>query len=147
LDELGIAHWNTHPEEGWVDSKNTTDSKDLIVRVKRINSKCQECKEQGYIPVLLSVHVNAAGNGGWYNATGWSAYTTIGKTNSDNLAECLYDAAEEVLIDKKIRTNKSDGDRDIESDFYVIKHSKCPAVLTENFFMDSKSDKEYLLSE
>lgn len=96
---------------------------------------------------MLSVHVNAAGNGGWYNATGWSAYTTIGKTNSDNLAECLYDAAEEVLIDKKIRTDKSDGDRDIESDFYVIKHSKCPAVLTENFFMDSKSDKEYLLSE
>jgi 3-oxoacyl-ACP reductase-like protein len=45
LDKLGIAHWNTHPEEGWVDSKNTTDSKDLIVRVKRINSKYQECKE------------------------------------------------------------------------------------------------------
>jgi N-acetylmuramoyl-L-alanine amidase len=35
----------------------------------------------------------------------------------------------------------------LESDFYIIKHSKCPAVLTENFFMDCMEDKEYLLSE
>jgi hypothetical protein len=73
--------------------------------------------------------------------------TTKGKTKSDDLAECLYDAAKEVLKNKKIRTNNSDGDSDLESDFYIIKHSKCPAVLTENFFMDCMEDKEYLLSE
>jgi N-acetylmuramoyl-L-alanine amidase len=147
LDELGIKYWNTHPEEGWCSPNYATDSKDLQLRVKRVNAKYVECKEEGLIPILLSIHVNAAGNGGWYNATGWSAYTTKGKTKSDNLAECLYDAAKEVLKDKKIRTNTSDGDSDLESDFYIIKKSKCPAVLTENFFMDCQEDKEYLLSE
>ena len=32
LDNLGIRHWNSHPEEGWVDSRHTTDSKDLVLR-------------------------------------------------------------------------------------------------------------------
>ena len=38
----------------------------------------------------------------------------------------------------------SDGDRDWEEDFYILRKSWCPAVLTENFFMDSHSDLEYL---
>jgi N-acetylmuramoyl-L-alanine amidase len=41
----------------------------------------------------------------------------------------------------------SDGDRDYESNFYVIKNSNCISVLTENFFMDSKKDCEWLLSD
>jgi len=46
----------------------------------------------------------------------------------------------------KIRTDNSDGDRDIENDFYVIKHSNCPAVLTENLFMDNLDNYEFLIS-
>lgn len=147
LDKLGIDNWNSHPELDFVNNKYNNDSKDLVLRVQRINKKYDELKSLGKTVILLSIHVNAAGNGGWYNATGWSAYTTKGVTNSDKLSECLYDAAEEILKDKKIRKDNSDGDRDYESDFYIIKHSKCPAVLTENFFMDSKKDVEYLLSE
>ena len=40
----------------------------------------------------------------------------------------------------------SDGDRDWENDFYILRKSWCPAVLTENFFMDNHSDLEYLQS-
>ena len=40
----------------------------------------------------------------------------------------------------------SDGDRDWEEDFYILRKSWCPAVLTENFFMDNHSDLEYLQS-
>jgi hypothetical protein len=29
LDELGIEHWNSHPEDSWVDKLHTTDNKDL----------------------------------------------------------------------------------------------------------------------
>lgn len=119
----------------------------MVLRVQRINKQCAKLKSNGVKAILLSIHVNAASNGVWRNATGWSAYTTRGVTNSDKLAECLYDAATNVLKDRKIRTDKSDGDRDYESDFYVIKKSNCPAVLTENFFMDNKDDVEYLLSE
>ena len=149
LMKLGIDSWNTHPEDDFVNSKYDNDSRDLVLRVSRINAKYKSLKAEGKSAILLSIHVNAAGNGGWYNATGWSAYTTKGVTNSDKLSECLYEAAEEVLVlqDKKIRKDFSDGDCDYESDFYVIKKSNCPAILTENFFMDSKKDIEYLLSE
>ena len=34
----------------------------------------------------------------------------------------------------------------IAENFYILRHSLCPAVLTENFFMDNLSDLEYLQS-
>lgn len=150
LDNLGIQHWNSHPEEGWVDSNHQTDSKDLILRVQRINSKYNSVKKEGKTAIMLSIHVNAAGNGiTWKNATGWSAWTTKGQNNSDKLADCLYDAADKVLkpLKKKIREDRTDGDRDYESNFYVIKNSNCVSVLTENFFMDSKEDCAWLLTD
>ena len=149
LDELGIEHWNSHPENSWVDKFHTTDNKDLQLRVYRINKKYEEVKRQGKTAIMLSIHVNAAGQGEWYNATGWSAWTTRGQNNSDKLADCLYEAAEELLkpLGKKLRYDLSDGDKDYESNFYVIKHVNCVAALTENFFMDNMEDVDWLLSK
>ena len=48
--------------------------------------------------------------------------------------------------DKRIRTDYSDKDPDWEENFYILKHTLCPAVLTENFFQDNKEDVSYLLS-
>ena len=98
--------------------------------------------------ILISIHVNAAGDGSqWMNATGWSCYTCKGQTESDLLADCLYTVADRILKKKVIRTDYArDGDRDWEENFYILRHSLCPAVLTENFFMDSHSDLEYLQS-
>ena len=148
LDELGIEHWNSHPEDSWVDKTHNNDNKDLQLRVQRINKKYEEVKKQGKTAIMLSIHVNAAGNGSWMNATGWSAWTTKGQNNSDKLADCLYEAAEELLKPwgKKLRYDLTDGDKDYESNFYVIKHVNCVAVLTENFFMDNMEDVEWLLS-
>lgn len=117
----------------------------LSTRVRRINKVCSDIGAANVI--LVSVHVNAAGNGDWMNAQGWSAYTCKGRTKSDSLAECLYDAAEKEFSDRRIRRDMSDGDRDWESDFYILKKSSCPAVLTENFFMDNKDDAAFLLSD
>ena len=64
-------------------------------RCKRVNNWCELKGSKNVI--LVSVHVNAAGNGEWMNATGWSAYTSRGQTSSDKLADCLYDAAKEAL--------------------------------------------------
>ena len=33
-----------------------------------------------------------------------------------------------------------------EKNFTILKSTLCPAVLTENFFMDNKADVKYLLS-
>ena len=98
--------------------------------------------------VLISIHGNAAGNGSsWMNARGWEAWTTIGKTNSDKLAEQLYNAARKFFpTDTKFRTDKADGDQDKESNFTVIYKATCPAVLTENFFYDNLDDCRYMLS-
>lgn len=97
--------------------------------------------------ILISIHVNAAENGSkWTNATGWNVYTCKGQTESDRLAECLCQAAIKNFPGHRIRTDMSDGDMDWEEGFYILRKSLCVAVLTENFFMDSISDLEYLQS-
>lgn len=117
----------------------------LNVRVKRINAICRAKGIENTI--LISIHVNAAGNGSkWLNATGWSVYTCKGQTESDRLADCLCEAAIKHFPGRRIRTDFSDGDPDWEENFSLLSDTLCPAVLTENFFMDSRSDLEYLQS-
>ena len=121
------------------------DDVSLEERVRRINAACFLLGKQNVI--LVSIHVNAAGNGSkWLNATGWSVYTCKGQTESDKLAECLCLAAIKNFPGRRIRTDISDGDMDWEEGFYILRKSLCPAVLTENFFMDSRDDLEYLQS-
>lgn len=122
------------------------DDISLAERVRRINTACFLLGKQNVI--LVSIHVNAAGNGSkWLNATGWSVYTCKGQTASDMLAECLCQAAIKNFPGRRIRTDMSDGEMDWEEGFYILKKSLCPAVLTENFFMDKLSDRDYLQSE
>lgn len=92
--------------------------------------------------ILLSIHGNAGGG------TGWEAYTTRGETKADGLASLLYNEAEREFIRDgwRIRKDFADGDADKESDFYILKHTKAPAVLTENFFMDNERDCRLMLS-
>lgn len=117
----------------------------LAERTRRVNETCARLGKSSVI--LVSIHCNAAGNGSdWMNAQGWSAYTSIGKTNADKLASEMYLAAEKHFTDRKIRKEYSDGDPDWEENFYILQKTKCPAVLTENFFMDNKKDVSYLLS-
>jgi N-acetylmuramoyl-L-alanine amidase len=117
----------------------------LSERVRRINAHCNTLGKSNVI--LISIHVNAAGNGTkWLNATGWSCYTSKGQTTSDRIAECFYEAAKKNFPGRRIRTDYSDSDPDWEENFYILRHSLCPAILTENFFMDNHSDLEYLQS-
>ena len=98
--------------------------------------------------ILVSIHCNAAGNeSDWMSARGWEAWTSVGKTKADKLATCLYEDAEHCLPGMKIRKDMTDGDPDKESGFYILKHTRCPAVLTENLFQDNREDVEFLLSE
>ena len=117
----------------------------LSERTRRVN---EWCGRLGASKVLLvSIHVNAAGNGeGWMNARGWSAYTHKGRTKSDKLADALYAAAEKNFPGRPIRKDNSDGDPDWEENFYILTKTKCAAVLTENFFMDNEKDVQFLKS-
>lgn len=114
----------------------------LAERCRRVNEyKASEA-------ILVSIHCNAAGNGSdWMSARGWEAWTSVGKTKADKLATCLYEDAEHCLPGMKIRKDMTDGDPDKESQFYILRHTNCPAVLTENLFQDNREDVEFLLSE
>ena len=83
----------------------------------------------------------------WYDATGWCAYTSRGNTWADALATSLYHAAQVLLPGARLRTDYTDGDPDMEADSYILRHTMAPAVLTENFFMDSHPDCTFLLSQ
>lgn len=152
------------PLKGDATLKTNTQSGELIYRANFVNNVCKKFGKDKVI--YVSIHVNAAGSDGkWHNAGGWCAYTSVGQTKADKLAECLYDAAEKNLVSytkqmeegkktgiygqnqKPIRMDKSDGDRDYESNFYVLYHTECPAVLTENLFQDNEADVKYLLSD
>lgn len=118
----------------------------LKERCRRVNAICKQFGNDQVI--LLSIHVNAAGNGrNWLDARGWSCFTTRGKTKADALATCLYEAAKNHLPGMRLRTDYTDGDPDIEKDFYIIRHTSCPAVLSENLFMDNREDVAFLESE
>ena len=114
----------------------------LAERCRRVN----EYKASDAI--LVSIHCNAAGNGSdWMSARGWEAWTSVGKTKADKLATCLYEDAEHCLPGMKMRKDMADGDPDRESQFYILRHTNCPAVLTENLFQDNREVVEFLLSE
>lgn len=126
------------------DLRGVNQSQELCLRCKVVNDLQKVYKNCIYV----SIHVNAAAaDGKWHTGTGWEAYTSVGVTAADKLATCLYDAAKKNLVGKKLRTDYSDKDPDKESNFYVLKHTNCPAVLTENFFQDNKDDVAYLTSD
>lgn len=47
----------------------------------------------------------------------------------------------------RLHTDYSDGDPDFDEPFYILKHTYCAAVLTENGFMDSEVSLSFLESE
>ena len=121
-------------------------NRELSMRVNYVNELCRQNGAQNVI--YVSIHLNAAGaDGKWHDARGWEIFTSQGKTNSDVLATCIYEAAKKNLTGMKLRTDFSDGDADKESNLYVLKNTKCVAVLTENMFQDNKADVDYLLSD
>lgn len=116
----------------------------LAERIRRVNDECNALGKSNVL--LVSIHCNAAGDGSdWMNASGWEIYTSPGKTKADALADAIYQEADLYLpLVTKMRPDYSDGDADKEARFYMLTHSKCPAVLTENLFMDNKKDVKYL---
>lgn len=139
LKKLGIKYEIITPEVD-VDVKLTN-------RANRVNNFCKKYGTSNCL--LISVHANAGANGGWCKARGWSVYTTKGVTKSDAIATVFYNEAESLLPRFNMTTRKdmSDGDPDYEENFTIIYKSLCPAILTENLFMDNKEDCAFLRSD
>ena len=140
LDVLGIQYRIIVPE--------VNEDIGLSKRAARANAICDEFGAGNCF--FISIHANAAGNGtAWMNARGWSIYTTKGNTNSDKYATIVFEEANKMLpnFNISLRRDMTDGDPDYEENFTVIYKTKCPAVLTENLFMDNLSDVRFLMSD
>lgn len=113
-------------------------------RCKRANKFVDEYGRDNVL--LISVHCNAAGaDGEWHKARGWQVHTyTNPSQESIRLANELFDTTKEMGL--KVRQPSPDL-KYWANDFWILKRTNCPAVLTENFFQDNKEDVEFLLSD
>ena len=122
------------------------DDISLKERCRRVNKYCLLHGKKSAI--CISIHFNAHGDGSrWTDASGWSIYTSKGKTEADRLADCIAEAARRNLPNMKFRSDLTDGDFDIESDFYILRHTLCPCVLSENGFMTNEKECRWLQTE
>ena len=84
--------------------------------------------------IYISIHGNAG------KGKGFEVYTSIGETESDKIADVWIEEMNKLFLGKVDRGEK-------DRDFYVIKNTNCPAILTESFFMDTLEDCKLMLSQ
>lgn len=93
--------------------------------------------------IFISIHCNASKD---HKASGFEVFTTINKTESDNIATYIINSMERLysIYEIKLRSDESDLDKDKEENFYVLKNTIMPAVLIECGFFDNKKDYVFL---
>lgn len=111
----------------------------LSERCRRVNNICRMHGKDNCI--LISIHANAGGG------TGFEVFTSPGNTKADEYATIMIDSLKYSFPKEKIRTDYSDGDADKEARFYMLQKSQCPAILTENLFMDNETDCRKLMDD
>ncbi len=126
LTRLNIPYVNIAPE--YRDVR-------LVTRVGRANAFA-------HLPCFyLSVHSNAGGG------EGSEMFTYYGDSKSDAIATIFGEEYKREFPLKRLRTDFSDGDLDKEAAFYVLRKTRMPALLTENFFMDNHQEFTEILSK
>lgn len=116
----------------------------LRERVRRANYWCSRLGSQNV--VLCSIHINAAGSDGkWHDANGWSVFVSANASDrSKALCNIMWNEAGKVS--RRMRRPTAWQNYWIKS-LSITRDTKCPAVLTENFFMDNLTDCEWLKSD
>lgn len=105
----------------------------LKTRVQRAN------KYAGEDCLYVSVHSNAGGG------SGFEIFTSEGNTESDKVANFFAEEFVKEFPQSRLRADLRDGDYDKDRNFYVLRYTKMPAVLTENFFMDNEAECRNIL--
>ena len=117
----------------------------LKERVRRVNTIVHDAKIAGKECLLISIHINAAGHGTWNNASGWSVWVS---NNASEKSKQFAQIAYREAVSMGLQGNRvAPKENYWTSNFYILKNTPCPAVLTENMFQDNKSDIEFLKSE
>ena len=77
----------------------------------------------------------------------FAAELLVPKVDDVSLADCIAKDAAVHLSSMKLRGEWSDGDIDYEEGFYLLRHTLCPCVLTENGFMTNEQECQWLMTE
>ncbi len=115
----------------------------LMERVDRVNSWCRRLGKENVL--FVSVHANAACDGNiWMKASGFSVWVAKqAGTASRKLAQSFTAAAFAAGL---MGNRCVPAEYYWRADFFVLKHTLCPAVLTENMFYDNRDDLQFLAS-
>lgn len=144
--EIATALLARLKDAGFDAERIVTEDTDISLqeRVRRVNAVCKKYGAGNV--VLVSIHNNAAGGGGgkWKTATGWSGWVyTKASARSRMLAQLLYAEAEK----RGLKGNRCvPKEKYWTANFYILKYTACPAVLTENLFQDNRQEVDFLLS-
>lgn len=131
---LVYTHLRNHRDLNVVCTVKEDDPRDLSLSYRVRVANQFPTKET----LFVSIHCNAGGGKG----TGFEIFTSKGKTKSDELAEKIADSVEDLYeeVGLNLRYDFSDGDKDKEVDFYVLRKTKGVAVLLECGFFDNPKD-------
>ena len=118
----------------------------LKERVRRVNTIYHDAKIAGKEVLLISIHINAAGCGGkWTNASGFSVWVSNNASDkSKQFAQISYREA----VSLGLQGNRVVPEEQYwTSNFYILRNTPCPAVLTENLFQDNQAEVAFLKSD
>ena len=115
----------------------------LMARVERVNSWCRRLGKDNVL--FISVHANAANDGNiWMKARGFSVWVAKQASMASHQLALTFTSAATVA---GLMGNRSvPAEHYWKADFFVLKHTLCPAVLTENMFYDNKDDLLFIAS-
>jgi len=131
-------------EDAKIDCINLVDT-NIDVPLSTRTSQANEIYRNTDKPcIYISIHANGFSDEA---AHGWEVYTSVGETKSDEIAEVLFNKAQAEFPTHTMRKDTRDGDADKEANFYVLKNTAMPAILSENFFMTNEAECRLLMSE
>ena len=115
-------------------------------RVKRVNQICDLYGTQNVI--LVSIHSNANSCDGQWHDGEWSGFVAEVSLNASQKSKLLADFIWARAIEAGLKGNRSftdaPGKRFIQQNLGICRETKCPAVLTESAFHDTREGVKLL---
>ncbi len=125
LDSAGISSYRTR----------------LLDETVSLQRRCDIANSAG-ANLFLAIHANASVNP---QAHDFELWTSPGFTAADPYATAIFNSVRDSFPELNGRRDTSDGDPDKESKFYVLIHTKMPAVLLETAFISNPEEEQWLL--
>lgn len=123
-------------EKPFVDVSSGNKDFSLNARVTTANNYNQ-VYSKNYNVLYLSIHSNASEK---HNGRGLEIWTSPGQTKSDYYVQPMAISLINAFPESTLRRDRSDGDDDKESKFFVLEKTVSPAMLVELHFFDNWDD-------